>query len=167
MGTENAAALNKANYTALWNQLIYHEDLRLHSYPDTEGIWTIGVGHTKNVHPGQTCTREQALKWFDEDLNLAVFDARNVVPNFLRMGEIRRAAFINLLFNLGATRFLGFERLRLALEELNWRRVAAEMVDSKWMTQVGRRAGDLVLQVVNDSWWVTEKRLPPRPFYLG
>ena len=29
-----------------------HEALRLKAYQDSKGVWTIGWGHTKNVHPG-------------------------------------------------------------------------------------------------------------------
>jgi lysozyme len=36
------------------------EGCRLESYPDTGGVWTIAYGHTHSLHPGMTCTPEQA-----------------------------------------------------------------------------------------------------------
>ncbi len=38
------------------------------AYQDGAGIWTIGVGHTRNVHAGLTCTEAQADQWLDDDL---------------------------------------------------------------------------------------------------
>jgi len=54
------------------------EELRLTSYPDSKGVWTIGWGHTGwyapgvPVGPGQTCTPEQAEAWFLADTAWAV-----------------------------------------------------------------------------------------------
>jgi lysozyme len=35
------------------------EGLRLTSYQDSVGVWTIGYGHTKGVKQGQTITQQQ------------------------------------------------------------------------------------------------------------
>ena len=43
------------------------EGCHLHAYPDSGGIWTIGIGHTHGVHEGQTITREQADQYFAQD----------------------------------------------------------------------------------------------------
>ncbi|MDO8682413.1 MAG: lysozyme, partial [Armatimonadota bacterium] len=46
----------------------------LAAYPDpaTGGEpWTIGVGHTGGVQPGDTCTEEQALAWLRDDAGTA------------------------------------------------------------------------------------------------
>ena len=53
-------------------KLIKHfESCKLTAYQDSGGIWTIGWGHTKNVHSGDTCTQEQADQWLVEDLEEA------------------------------------------------------------------------------------------------
>lgn len=44
------------------------EGLRLTSYQDQGGVWTIGYGHTKNVQQDQTITEEQAGQFLLEDL---------------------------------------------------------------------------------------------------
>jgi lysozyme len=43
------------------------ENVKLVAYPDSRGIWTIGVGHTLGVQEGDTCTYAQAMEWFRED----------------------------------------------------------------------------------------------------
>lgn len=44
------------------------EAMRLAAYDDGRGVWTIGIGHTEDVQPGDTCTKDQALAWLEEDL---------------------------------------------------------------------------------------------------
>lgn len=45
------------------------EGLRLTSYQDSVGVWTIGWGHTgREVKAGQTITKEQAVSLLETDL---------------------------------------------------------------------------------------------------
>src|SRR5512139_1022427 len=79
-----------------------HEGLRLKAYPDpaTGGApWTIGYGHTRNVHKGDTCTVEQAERWLDEDMGDAysIVDAAVTVPLDYR----QREALCSFVFNVG------------------------------------------------------------------
>jgi len=45
------------------------EGLRLQSYQDTGGVWTIGWGHTAGVQPMQVITESQADAFLAYDLN--------------------------------------------------------------------------------------------------
>ena len=47
---------------------------------------------------------------------------------------------ITLSFNLGRKRLSGFKRLKKALQEKDRLGAAAELLDSKWADQVGKRA---------------------------
>jgi GH24 family phage-related lysozyme (muramidase) len=40
---------------------------KLTAYLDSGGVATIGLGHTRGVTMGMTCTPEQAAQWFAED----------------------------------------------------------------------------------------------------
>ena len=44
------------------------EGLRLKSYQDSIGVWTIGWGHTRGVKKGQVITKEQAEQFILDDL---------------------------------------------------------------------------------------------------
>ena len=44
------------------------EGLRLKSYQDSIGVWTIGWGHTKGVKRGQVITRADAERFIRDDL---------------------------------------------------------------------------------------------------
>lgn len=50
------------DFVAAW------EGLRLNAYLDGGGVPTIGYGHTRGVHPGDTCDEEQALRWLKSEL---------------------------------------------------------------------------------------------------
>ena len=44
------------------------EGLRLTAYRCPSGIWTIGYGHTENVHKGDTITQSQADEYLRQDI---------------------------------------------------------------------------------------------------
>ena len=44
------------------------EGCRLHAYPDSGGVWTIGYGHTAGVTPSMSITMQQALLYLAQDL---------------------------------------------------------------------------------------------------
>jgi lysozyme len=76
------------------------EGLRLNAYDDSTGVWTIGYGHTKDVHEGQTITREQAESFLRDDLQVAESAVESAVPDTLTNNQF--AALVSFTFNLGA-----------------------------------------------------------------
>lgn len=43
------------------------EGLKLKSYQDSGGVWTVGIGHVAGVTEGMTITADQAAQFFAED----------------------------------------------------------------------------------------------------
>jgi lysozyme len=74
------------------------EGLRLQSYQDSVGVWTIGYGHTKGVKPGQTITQPQAEAFLQQDLGVAEA-AVNGLDEALTDNQF--AALVSFTFNLG------------------------------------------------------------------
>ncbi len=75
------------------------EGLRLNAYQDSVGVWTIGYGHTKGVHQGQTITTQQAEAFLQEDLS----EAEGAVDGLgLTLTDNQFAALVSFTFNLGA-----------------------------------------------------------------
>lgn len=74
------------------------EGLRLTSYQDSVGVWTIGYGHTKGVTQGQTITQQQAEAFLQQDL--AVAEAA-VNGHGLALTDNQFAALVSFTFNLG------------------------------------------------------------------
>ena len=86
-----------------------HEALRLKAYQDSKGVWTIGWGHTKNVHPGDVITREQAeqfirddFAWVERTLNADLVAGRD--KPLVTQNEFD--ALCSLVFNIGSQAYL-------------------------------------------------------------
>lgn len=122
---------------ALVAQLIDHEGLRLTAYLDSVGKITVGVGRNLSDRP---ITRELALTWLDEDIDLGVQELTATFPWFADLDPVRQRALIDMHVNIGLGRLRGFRKMLAAIEAGDYRTAAQEMRDSKWAAQVGRRA---------------------------
>jgi lysozyme len=75
------------------------EGLRLQSYQDSVGVWTIGYGHTLGVKAGQTITQQQAQAFLQQDLGVAETAVNKLG---LTLTDNQFAALVSFTFNLGA-----------------------------------------------------------------
>ena len=75
------------------------EGRRLVAYQCSAGTWTIGVGHTKGVTAGMTCTDAQADQWLIEDIREVVNAMGRYINRSLTKGQF--IALVSLGFNLG------------------------------------------------------------------
>lgn len=75
------------------------EGLRTAAYQDGGGIWTIGYGHTGDVHEGDTCTREQALEWLSYDLATADAAINRLVK--VPLNQHQFDALVSFTYNVG------------------------------------------------------------------
>ena len=80
--------------------LICLEGLRLHAYQDSGEVWTIGVGHIKDVKQGDTCTYQQALEWLQED-------GSYLYSKVTSLDLLSQAAYISFGYNCGVGSLLG------------------------------------------------------------
>ena len=69
------------------------------SYQCSAGVWTIGVGHTKGVREGMTCTDAQADEWLIEDIRECVDVLGRYINRSVTKGQY--IALVSLAFNLG------------------------------------------------------------------
>ena len=121
---------------ALVAQLKLHEGKRNLPYEDTEGYLTIGYGHNLDV-PLSDKAIEQILL---DDIETAESELDRLLPWWRELDEPRQNVLVDMMFNLGAPRFMTFQKLLKALLERDYEKAADEMLDSKWYTQVGTRA---------------------------
>lgn len=111
------------------------EGVRLKAYPDpgTRGApWTIGVGHTKGVKEGDTCTNEQAFWWLAADTKDAedCINAKN-----LQLTQNQFDALVSFVFNLGCGNFNQSTLLRkLRKGDVN----GAAQEFARWNVSAGR-----------------------------
>lgn len=120
--------------------LIRDEGIRFKAYKCTAGVWTIGVGHTKGVGEGDKCTEAEAIDYLKSDIKDAERDLDVRFPWWRDLSEARQRALVNIAFNIGINRLIGFRRAMGALERGDFAEAAAEFLDSKWADQVKGRA---------------------------
>ena len=121
-------------------QLRRDEGVIRHAYQDSEGYWTIGCGRLIDKRLGGGLRDDEIDYLLTNDVAEAEKVAKRLFTSFDRISDARKAALINLSFNLGMNRLAGFVRFKEALEAQAWEQAAAELMDSKWATQVGDRA---------------------------
>lgn len=93
-----------------YNFLKQEEGVRLRAYQDSIGVWTIGVGHTEGVKPGDVITQTQVDKLLDEDLRTRELALNKMLTRAPTQNQYD--AMISLLFNIGQTNFAKSSLLR-------------------------------------------------------
>lgn len=81
------------------------EGCRLTAYPDSKGIPTIGVGHTRGVKLGDRCSIQQADIWLGQDLEDAAASVASLVKVPLTQGQFD--ALTSFTYNEGHQRLAG------------------------------------------------------------
>lgn len=137
-----------------------HEGRRKNAYKDTKGKLTIGVGWNLDdpdsdviaTHFGldlaalkagtAALTDDQIDQVRDYQINEATLAAKRIFPNFDTMPENPQAVIVDMIFNLGETRFSKFVSTIGQLKAGNWKQAAIDAKASLWAQQVPHRAAD-------------------------
>jgi len=117
------------------------EGVRYEAYLDTGGVWTIGVGHTRKVYPGQKATPAQVDAWLQEDLT----EAERALAAYVHvpLNQNMYDALAGFVFNIGAEQFRTSTMLRLLNQGL-YKDAANEF--PKWNLDNGKVIKGLVLR---------------------
>ncbi len=116
-----------------------HEGLRLTPYRCSSQKLTIGYG--RNLQDNGI-TLDEAETMLQHDVGTAIKEAESL-PFFASLNEPRQAVIVDMIFNLGLPRFGMFKKMIAAIEDEHWTVAAAEMLNSRWARQVGKRANTL------------------------
>lgn len=139
------------NLERLKAQLIRHEGCVLHAYEDSEKYLTIGVGRLIDKRLGGGISEEEAAILLENDIRKAERHAA-AYRWYPLLDEVRQAVVLDMLFNLGPTRFAGFKKMIAAIENQKWLDAATEMMDSTWAQQTGNRALRLSQMMRSGNW---------------
>ena len=147
------------NIELLKEEIKRHEGEVLEIYEDSLGYKTLGVGHLckpedpeYNWEVGTPVSQEVVDMYYEDDFNKHVAEAMHVFGTeeaFANLPENIQHVLVNMCFNLGGTRLSKFRNMLAACREHDWKRMAAEMEDSRWFKQVGRRSRELQESVLN------------------
>lgn len=137
----------------LRKELIRDEGLRLTSYKDTQGQWTIGVGHLLGVLERMSIiTNTEAMALLESDISIALDLARACIPRFNTLDSVRQRALVNMAFNRGEhmrTSSTITPAINRATETGNWKPVIVAISSSPWKAQVGARAYRIAYMLEN------------------
>jgi lysozyme len=132
---------------SLKSSLKKHEGLRLKPYRCTAGKLSIGYGRNLD---DVGITKEEAEILLDKDIAVCKREARRF-GWFEELSSERQDVIVEMIFNLGMSRFLGFKKTIQAIMDKDFEEAAAQMLDSKWARQVGQRAITLSSKMLLDN----------------
>ena len=147
------------NSQELKAQIKDHEGEVLEIYEDSLGYLTLGVGHLiQKSDPeygqpaGTPVSQEVVDLYYESDFDKHLKETIHVFgdeKDFYALPEDIQHVLVNMCFNLGGTRMSKFRNMLSACREHDWEKMAAEMEDSRWFKQVGRRSVELQASVLN------------------
>ena len=135
-----------------------HEGEVLEIYEDSLGYKTLGIGHLCQPEDpeyswkvGTKVSQEVVNMYYKQDFQKHYQETVHVYgsyEDFKNLPEPIQRVLVNMCFNLGGTRFSKFKNMLRACREHNWEQMAAEMENSRWYSQVGRRSQELQKMVL-------------------
>lgn len=123
--------------------LMHDESFDGRPYFDIVGDQTIAYGRNLDANP---LTEDEGMFLLGNDINKVIAEVENF-EWFHELNDVRQNVILNMVYNLGLTRFLGFRRMIDALIKGDYALAAVEMQDSKWFRQVGGRAERLCIEM--------------------
>jgi len=129
--------------------------LRLEPYKCSEGYLTIGFG--RNIETNGISEAEAEFM-LTNDL-IACENELKDEGWYNQLDETRRAVVLNMAFNLGKPTLLKFSKFIGRLSDNDYEGASKEMItgsdgvsESKWASQVGKRAYELAEQMRTGQW---------------
>nr|5XSZ_A Chain A, Lysophosphatidic acid receptor 6a,Endolysin,Lysophosphatidic acid receptor 6a [synthetic construct] len=164
--------LRRPNTVNIFEMLRIDNGLRLKIYKNTEGYYTIGIGHLLTKSPSLNAakseldkaigrntngviTKDEAEKLFNQDVDAAVRGIlRNakLKPVYDSLDAVRRAALINMVFQMGETGVAGFTNSLRMLQQKRWDEAAVNLAKSRWYNQTPNRAKRVITTFRTGTW---------------
>lgn len=131
------------------SELERDEGVKKLPYLDSRGIQTIGVGHNMEASPLPDdwtfpLTDNQVSTLLTDDIQKVIHDLDKKLPWWSGMCEVRQRVIVNMCFNLGIGKLLGFHNTLTCMKTGDYIGAAAGMSASAWAVQVGNRATRLI-----------------------
>lgn len=146
----------------LKKQLRIDEGVVYGIYKDSLGKLTFGVGHLLTKKDPEfklleNCrwdykkidiSPERVESVFEHDLQKHILETKSVFSNFDSFEDEIKEILVNMVFNLGVSRFRGFKNFIEAIKNKKYLTAADEMIDSRWFDQVGDRSHRLASRMI-------------------
>jgi lysozyme len=102
-------------------------------------IATLGLDYARVVSGITPLTDAQIDDLLDGSIKSAVADVRSLLPAFDHLADSQALVMTDLAFNMGKGRLMEFVNMLGYVKRNAWANAAAELRDSKWYRQVGKR----------------------------
>jgi lysozyme len=135
-------------FIALSKSIQAHEGLRLKTYHCSEGKPTIGYG--RNLLELEI-TEDQAIRWLHEDILKAEKELDRAMKGWREHSEARQNVLLEITFQMGMPRFMGFLRFWQAMREKDYNKASQELLGSRWAHQTPKRAHVLAKRMEMDT----------------
>lgn len=137
------------DYEKLAARIRKNEGLSYLPYRCSAGALTIGYGHNLDARGISIEAAELLLK---QDLEIAEKEVKNAFIWWPKLDDARLGVLVEMCYNLGISRLVGFKKMLAALEEGDYKKAAKEMLDSKWAFDVKGRARELAEIMQTGEW---------------
>lgn len=132
--------MESETFTKLSDRISKEEGFRQFPYLDSLGILTIGYG--RNL-VSRGIDQNEASYLLARDIKLCEKQLDSALPWTRKLDQERLGVLVDLDFNIGLKSLLGFRKALAAIQQGNWQEAKAQLLNSKWATQVGQRATEL------------------------
>lgn len=149
-----------AKVADIFGMLQVDEGLKLSVYRDTEGYWTVGIGHLLSKKPSIAVaksvldsqigrktngiiTEAEARKLFQGDVDKAIQQIKlnsTLSPLYISYDATRRLALINMVFQLGVDGAAGFKNSLTLVQDGAYNQALINLRKSRWYKQTPNRA---------------------------
>lgn len=148
----------------IFEMLRLDEGLKLDVYKDTEGYWTVGIGHLLTKNPSKDVaiqeldklvgrktlgkiTNDEAQRIFLEDVkkvDQGIQSNSTLKPVFDSLDDVRKDALRNMVFQMGVAGVATFKNSLRLIQTKQWEQAAINLKQSKWFRQTPNRAGRVI-----------------------
>ncbi len=125
------------NIEELKKSIKKHEGLQLKVYTCPAGKLTIGYG--RNVED-RGITEKEANLLLENDILDMKLELEDRLPLFKYLDDVRQNVLIEMAFNIGIKGLLNFKKTLEYISIKDYDKASEEMLNSKWASQVGKRA---------------------------
>ena len=134
------------------DQLRRDEGEKFSVYQDHLGYWTIGVGVLVDGRKGGAITPAESAFLLQNRLDDRERVLDRALPWFKTLDPVRRAALLNMAYQLGSAGLLQFVRSLDAIRDSRYAVAESYLLDSLWARQTPERARRVARQVATGEW---------------
>ena len=156
----NSIKLNKETKmkkTSVEELIKANEGYRGHGYHCSKGQLTIGYGRNIDKNSGLGIDKDEAALLLRHDIKRVIIELESCTC-YLSLDKVRQAAMVDMCFQLGLGKFLGFRKTLAAMQAGDYRKASKEMLrgskggKSPWAIQTPERAARISKMVLTGEW---------------